>query len=233
MYTNILLSTMLFLIGSLGVFLSRKNLILSIMSLELMLLSVNMNFVFFSVYTDTLLGQISTFFILVVGASESAIGLALITIYHKGYRFYYQMYLLPIYLCFFSFLLSIVFGKHLSSKGSILLNLLILLCSLLVSFFICYEVFFLHINCYINFFTWISLGFLDIYWSFLFDSLSSIMLIVILLVSFCANFYSVEYMLYEPHKIRFFSYLSLFKFTMLMLVTSNTLLQYLMVKIKN
>ncbi len=89
MYTNILLSTMLFLIGSLGVFLSRKNLILSIMSLELMLLSVNMNFVFFSVYTDTLLGQISTFFILVVGASESAIGLALIIIYYKGYRFYY------------------------------------------------------------------------------------------------------------------------------------------------
>ena len=89
MYTNILLSTMLFLIGSLGVFLSRKNLILSIMSLDLMILSVNMNFVFFSVYTDTLLGQISTFFILVVGASESAIGLALIIIYYKGYRFYY------------------------------------------------------------------------------------------------------------------------------------------------
>lgn len=89
MYTNILLTTILFCIGSLGVFLSRKNLILSIMSLELMLLSINMNFIFFSVYTDTLLGQISTFFILVVGASESAIGLALIIIYYKGYRFYY------------------------------------------------------------------------------------------------------------------------------------------------
>ena len=89
MYTNILISTSLFLIGSLGVFLSRKNLILAIMSLELMLLSVNMNFIFLSIYTDTILGQISTFFILVVGASESAIGLALIIIYYKGYRFYY------------------------------------------------------------------------------------------------------------------------------------------------
>ena len=51
------------------------------------------------------------------------------------------------------------------------------------------------------------------------------MLIVILFVSFCANFYSIEYMLFDPHKIRFFSYLSLFTFTMMMLVTSNNLLQ--------
>jgi len=89
MSISFLISTLLFFIGALGVFISRKNLILSIMSLELMLLSVNMNFIFFSVYTDTLIGQISTFFILVVGASESAIGLALIIIYYKGYRYYY------------------------------------------------------------------------------------------------------------------------------------------------
>jgi len=51
------------------------------------------------------------------------------------------------------------------------------------------------------------------------------MLIVILSVSLCANIYSIEYMSYEPHKIRFFSYLSLFTFTMIMLVTANTLIQ--------
>lgn len=89
MQVNFLISTILFLIGSLGVFLSRKNLILSIMSLELMLLAININFIFFSLYTDTVLGQVSTFFILVVGAAESAIGLALVIIYYKGYRFYY------------------------------------------------------------------------------------------------------------------------------------------------
>ena len=88
MYLNIIVATILFVIGSWGVFLSRKNLILSIMSLELMLLAVNMNFIFYSVSTETLLGQISTFFILVVGASESSIGLALVIIYYKGYRFY-------------------------------------------------------------------------------------------------------------------------------------------------
>ena len=89
MFINYIISTLLFFIGSLGVFLSRKNLILCIMSLELMLLAINMNFVFFSLYTDTIFGQASTFFILVVGASESAIGLALIIVYYKGYRYYY------------------------------------------------------------------------------------------------------------------------------------------------
>lgn len=89
MFINFIVSTLLFFIGSLGVFLSRKNLILCLMSLELMLLAINMNFVFFSLYTDTIFGQISTFFILVVGASESAIGLALIIVYYKGYRYYY------------------------------------------------------------------------------------------------------------------------------------------------
>ena len=89
MLLNFIISICLFLIGSLGVFLSRKNLILCLMSLELMLLAINMNFVFFSLYTDTVFGQISTFFILVVGACESAIGLALIVVYYKGYRYYY------------------------------------------------------------------------------------------------------------------------------------------------
>jgi len=89
MFINLIISILVFLIGSLGVFLSRKNLILCLMSLELMLSAININFVFFSVYTDTVIGQISTFFILVVGASESAIGLALILVYYKGYRYYY------------------------------------------------------------------------------------------------------------------------------------------------
>lgn len=89
MFINFIISTFLFFVGSLGVFLSRKNLILCLMSLELMLLAINMNLIFFSLYTDTIFGQISTFFLLVVGACESAIGLALILVYYKGYRYYY------------------------------------------------------------------------------------------------------------------------------------------------
>jgi NADH-quinone oxidoreductase subunit L len=69
------------------------------------------------------------------------------------------------------------------------------------------------------------LGNFLINWSFLFDTLSSLMLVVILSISFFANVYSLDYMNLEPHKIRFFCYLSLFSFTMVLLVTANTLLQ--------
>ena len=89
MFINFLISLFIFFIGSIGVFLSRKNLILSLISLEIMLLSINMNFLFFSIHTDTIFGYLSTFFILVIGAAESAIGLAFVIIYYKGYRYYY------------------------------------------------------------------------------------------------------------------------------------------------
>ena len=59
------------------------------MCLEIMLLSVNMNFILFSMYTDSIFGEMSSFFILVIGASESAVCLSFIIIYYKNYRFYY------------------------------------------------------------------------------------------------------------------------------------------------
>ena len=79
----------MFFIGCIGVFFTRKNLILSIMSLELMLLAINLNFMLYSIFIDNIIGQIITFFILVVGASESAIGLSLIIIYYKNYKYYF------------------------------------------------------------------------------------------------------------------------------------------------
>ena len=131
MLLNFIMSISLFLIGSLVIFSFRKNLVLCLMSLELMLLAINMNFVFFSLYTDTVFGQISTFFILVIGACESAIGLALIVISFIIMVIvviiniiFNSMYLLPIYFCFFSFIVSSLFGRFFSSKGSILINLL-------------------------------------------------------------------------------------------------------------
>ena len=135
------------------------------------------------------------------------------------------MYLLPIYLCLFSFVFSSLFGRFFSSKGSTLINLTSIFLSLLISFFIFYEVGFLHAVCHVHFFPWFCFNNVSVYWSFLFDSLSATMLLVILFVSFCANFYSIEYMMYDPNKIRFFSYLSLFTFTMIMLVTSNNIIQ--------
>lgn len=79
----IILSILFFLIGILGIFITRRNIILIIMSIELMLLSSNLMFIFFSIYLDDALGQIFSLFILSIAASESAIGLALIVIFYR------------------------------------------------------------------------------------------------------------------------------------------------------
>jgi NADH-quinone oxidoreductase subunit K len=87
MFLHLVLSLLLFIIGIFGLFLSRKNIILIIMSLELMLLSINYNFLFLSTYLDDLLGQLFSLFVLTIGACESAIGLALLICYYRSYKF--------------------------------------------------------------------------------------------------------------------------------------------------
>lgn len=77
------LSTALFLIGILGIFLVKKNIIIILMSIELMLLAINLNFIVFSVYLNDITGQIFALFVLTVAASESAIGLAILVIYYR------------------------------------------------------------------------------------------------------------------------------------------------------
>lgn len=74
---------LLFLIGNLGLVLNRKNILITIMSIELMLLAVNLNFIVFSVYLDDIVGYIFVLFILTIAATESAIGLAILSTYYK------------------------------------------------------------------------------------------------------------------------------------------------------
>nr|AST08907.1 NADH dehydrogenase subunit 4L [Micractinium conductrix] len=76
-------SMILFLLGIWGIFLNRKNILVMLMSIELMLLAVNLNFLVFSVYLDDLLGQLFALLILTVAAAESAIGLALLVVYYR------------------------------------------------------------------------------------------------------------------------------------------------------
>jgi len=73
----------LFFIGLSGIMLNRKNIIIMLMSIELMLLAVNFNFIIFSVFLDDVVGQIFAFFILTIAAAESAIGLAILVIYYR------------------------------------------------------------------------------------------------------------------------------------------------------
>jgi len=76
-------SMVLFLIGLSGIFLNRKNIIVLLMAVELMLLSINFNFIIFSVFLDDILGQLFALLVLTVAAAESAIGLAILVIYYR------------------------------------------------------------------------------------------------------------------------------------------------------
>lgn len=79
----LLLANTLFILGVFGMFLCRKDIIMILISLELILLSANINFVFFSVYLDDLLGQIYALMVLTVAAAETAIGLAITIVYYR------------------------------------------------------------------------------------------------------------------------------------------------------
>jgi NADH-quinone oxidoreductase subunit K len=74
---------LLFFIGIFGIFYNRKNILIILMCIEIILLAVNLNFVIFSVYLDDLTGQLFSFFILTVAAAESSIGLAIIITYYR------------------------------------------------------------------------------------------------------------------------------------------------------
>jgi NADH-quinone oxidoreductase subunit K len=82
----LVLGAILFAIGVVGIFLNRKNVIILLMSIELMLLAVNMNFVAFSHFLQDTAGQIFVFFILTVAAAEAAIGLAILVVLFRNLR---------------------------------------------------------------------------------------------------------------------------------------------------
>lgn len=89
----ILYTSILFFIGLAGIILNRKNILTIIMSIELLLLAVNLNFAMLSVYLDDIVGQIFVLFVLTIAATESALGLAIITI---SYRLKQSIQLSPI-----------------------------------------------------------------------------------------------------------------------------------------
>ena len=82
----LILSAVLFSIAMAGIFLNRKNLIVLLISVELMLLSVNINFIAFSHYLNDIAGQMFVFFILAVAAAEAAIGLAILVVLFRNTR---------------------------------------------------------------------------------------------------------------------------------------------------
>ncbi|MES2013064.1 NADH-quinone oxidoreductase subunit K [mine drainage metagenome] len=82
----LMLGALLFAISVVGIFLNRKNVIILLMAIELMLLAVNLNFIAFSHYLNDIAGQVFVFFILTVAAAESAIGLAILVVLFRNLR---------------------------------------------------------------------------------------------------------------------------------------------------
>ena len=132
------------------------------------------------------------------------------------------MRLVALFLPFFAFLLCIIFGNKLGTRGVIPLTTGSVGFSLLISCWMLYDIIFTGHLHYYTFFNWMDVGALSLTWTFLFDQLSIVMFFVVTFVSFFVHVYSVEYMRGDPHHSRFMAYLSLFTFFMLVLVSLAT-----------
>lgn len=135
------------------------------------------------------------------------------------------MYLLILLFPLMSSLICGFYGSYIGKRGAIKLSISCLIITMSLSFCAFYEVGLLGSPCYIKTITWIDSGLFHIDWGFLFDSLTVYMLLVVTIVSTLVHIYSSGYMSNDPHVPRFMSYLSLFTFFMLILVTADNFIQ--------
>ena len=135
------------------------------------------------------------------------------------------MEILIVFLPLLAAIISGFFGNKLGNRFSEILTSLFVSISAIFSIYIFYNVMINDYNSNIIISSWISSGTLEVNWSIKIDTLSSVMLVVVTFISSLVHIYSIGYMHHDPHKPRFMSYLSLFTFSMLMLVTSDNFLQ--------
>jgi NADH-ubiquinone oxidoreductase chain 5 len=134
------------------------------------------------------------------------------------------MYLAIITLPLLGAIVSGFFGRKVGISGAQLITSVSIVATTLLAVLAFFEVGLNNIPVSINLFTWIDSESLDVLWGFHFDSLTVSMLIPVLIVSSVVHIYSISYMSHDPHNQRFFSYLSLFTFMMIILVTANNFL---------
>jgi len=134
------------------------------------------------------------------------------------------MYLTIIFLPLLSAIISSLTARSIGTKGSKILSCLIIILTAILITISFYEVGFQASTCSIILFNWLDLESLQLSWSFQLDSLTVSMLLPVIYVSSCVHLYSVGYMENDAHVPRFFSYLSLFTFFMILLVTANNFL---------
>ena len=135
------------------------------------------------------------------------------------------MYLLIIFLPLIGSFSAGMFGRVLGPTGSSIVTVVCLCTTFTISSLIFFEVALSGSPVYLKLTTWIDSGVFNVDWGFMFDSLTSIMCCVVTFVSSLVHIYSTEYMGHDPHLPRFMSYLSLFTFFMLILVTADNYVQ--------
>ncbi len=135
------------------------------------------------------------------------------------------MFTAAIFLPLLGAIIAGLLGRWIGARGAQWVTCILLVVSALLSVWIFIDVALGGNTRTVELFTWIDSGDLEVSWALYFDTLTAVMVSVVTIVSAVVHIYSVGYMHEDPHKARFFSYLSLFTFAMLMLVTADNLLQ--------
>lgn len=135
------------------------------------------------------------------------------------------MYLLLVFFPLIGFTISLFFGRLISPKGAAFVTCFLLILSFILSCVCFFEVGLSRSPVYIKLSPWIDSELFDASWGFMFDSLTVSMCVLVTCISSLVHIYSTGYMSHDPHQPRFMSYLSLFTFFMLMLVTSDNFIQ--------
>src|SRR6266705_853707 len=208
----LILGAVLFAISIVGIFLNRKNVIILLMAIELMLLAVNMNFIAFSYYLGDIAGQVFVFFILTVAAAESAIGLAILVVLFRNLQTINVDDL------------DSLGGRRIGRAGAHWVTIIGVAISFAASCLIFLDVL---DGAVFNgpVYTWLVSDGIRFEIGFLIDRLSALMMVVVTFVSLMVHVYTVGYMADDPGYQRFLAYIALFTFSMLMLVMANNFLQ--------
>ena len=135
------------------------------------------------------------------------------------------MYLIIVFLPLIGSVIAGLFGRKIGPKGASIVPVICLMFTFCCAFFAFYEVALIGCPTYIKLVTWINSEVLHVDWGFQFDTLTVVMCCIVTFVSSLVHLYSTEYMSHDPHLPRFMSYLSLFTFFMLILVTADNYVQ--------
>ena len=134
------------------------------------------------------------------------------------------MYLTIVILPLLGSIVSGFFGRKVGSGGSQIITSFFVILTTMFALVLFFEVGFNSISVLVNLSRWLDSEFFNIFWDFRFDALTVSMLLPVLIISSLVHVYSIGYMSEDPHNPRFFSYLSLFTFCMILLVTGNNYL---------